>query len=79
MVAHPLGYSWWSYAINGNGNVSDLIAPHASYISLGSNKSKRLDAYRLFLSQGLEECVVKKFEPRQMATLCWEMIALRLR
>lgn len=60
MVAHPQGYPWSSYAINGSGNVSDLITPHPSYISLGSNRTERLESYRQFLGQGIEERVLEE-------------------
>ena len=58
MMALPEQYLWSSNAVNGNGNVSDLITPHPSYISLGSDRTERLGCYRQFLKQGIEESVL---------------------
>ena len=60
MVAHPQEYPWSSYASNGSGILNDLITPHPSYISLGDSKSKRLECYRQFLGEHMEESVLEE-------------------
>ena len=60
MVVHPQEYPWSSFHFNGNGIASDLVAPHPSYLSLGSNKAERLKAYRQFLEQGAEDFELKE-------------------
>ena len=59
MVAHPEEYPWSSFHFNGNGVSSDLVSPHPSYLSLGTNKAARSKAYRHFLHQGTEERELK--------------------
>jgi len=46
MVPRPGDYEWSSYLSNGEGRKSLLLTPHSEYLSLGSDKSTRLVAYR---------------------------------
>jgi putative transposase len=52
MVAHPTQYPWSSYAANAEGKKLQWLTPHGEYLALGSEESKRRDAYRqLFATQ----------------------------
>lgn len=51
MVVSPCDYRWSSYHANARGIDSDLQTPHPCYLSLGSNKSQRLRAYRQLFEQ----------------------------
>lgn len=55
MVEGPQCYPWSSYAANGAGHASTLIAPHPSYVSLGQDINERLERYRRFLDASIEE------------------------
>lgn len=46
MVEHPRQYPWSSFRVNAAGAKSDLITPHAEYMSLGGTDSSRRAAYR---------------------------------
>ena len=49
MVDHPAGYRWSSYRVNALSESDLFVTPHLTYLALGNNSSKRLDAYhRLF-------------------------------
>ena len=58
MVAHPGEYPWSSYRVNGQGEASGLIAPHALYTSLGLDGEARQAAYRDLFRNELEPAVV---------------------
>jgi putative transposase len=38
MVTHPAEYRWSSYRANAQSEFSDLITPHAQYLSLGGHR-----------------------------------------
>lgn len=46
MVAHPGEYRWSSYRANAQGEADRLIAPHSVYQVLGSDATRRVEAYR---------------------------------
>lgn len=58
MVAHPAQHRWSSYRANAQGDLDDLVSPHASYLALGSDAAKRQAAYRELVGQELAPCVV---------------------
>lgn len=60
MAKSPQEYPWSSYAVNGGGNVSNLITPHHSYVSLGNDKSERQERYRQFLGECIEDRVLEE-------------------
>ena len=52
IVQNPGEYRWSSYGINGQGEKSNLIKPHALYKGLGKSAAKKQQAYRaLFRSE----------------------------
>ena len=53
MVTHPREYAWSSYRVNGEGEASDLIAPHALYLALGATFESRMSGYRELFSHAL--------------------------
>jgi putative transposase len=61
MVAHPAQYRWSSYRVNTQGEPSELVSPHASYLALGDDAKARQIAYReLFrhqLAPGLVDAI----------------------
>jgi putative transposase len=60
MVCNPQDYPWSSFAINGNGKRSSLIAPHSSYLALGETASERLIAYARLFDNPIKESVLKR-------------------
>tara|TARA_Y100000782_G_scaffold19407_1_gene20355 strand:+ start:16734 stop:17402 length:669 start_codon:yes stop_codon:yes gene_type:complete len=45
MVEHPAEYRWSSYRVNAQGEASDIISPHPTYLALADD-SIRFEAYR---------------------------------
>jgi len=60
MVSHPGEYSWSSYQVNGQGEISELITPHPLYLDLGQNEKERHDAYRELFRYELESGEINK-------------------
>ena len=60
MVKYPQEYPWSSYAVNGDGMISSLVTPHPSYVGLGDDKQERLECYRQFLGECIEENVLEE-------------------
>lgn len=46
MIDEPGAYPWSSYPVNASGKTSDLITPHAVYLSLSSSDRERQRMYR---------------------------------
>ncbi|MFT5137083.1 MAG: putative transposase [Arenicella sp.] len=46
MVQHPGEYRWSSYGVNAQGDTSDLVTLHDSYLALGGVADSRYRAYR---------------------------------
>jgi putative transposase len=46
MTRHPSAYRWSSFAVNAQGERSNLIIPHEQYLSLGRSAEERREAYR---------------------------------
>lgn len=53
MVLAPEDYPWSSYHTNALGQTSDLLAPHATWLSLGNNDTGRQKAYRKLFDEKL--------------------------
>ncbi len=52
LVQQPQDYAWSSFHVNALGEESDLITPHAEWLSLGRDKDERRRAYHdLFKAQ----------------------------
>ena len=52
MVAHPVNYSWSSFAANAQGETDALLTPHELYCRLGRSSGERQAQYRqLFRAQ----------------------------
>lgn len=52
MIAHPIEYSWSSYAANAEGKRVAWLTPHGEYLALGVDEAARRAAYRgLFESE----------------------------
>ena len=52
MVKHPADYPWSSYRANAQGEMQEMLTPHALYRRLGRTDSERQSAYRqLFRAQ----------------------------
>ncbi|WP_077338233.1 transposase [Pseudocolwellia agarivorans] len=47
-------YSWSSYHCNGLGKLSDLVTPHALYLSIAQDQDKRLFEYRALFSRHVD-------------------------
>ena len=58
MADHPGEYRWSSYRVNGQGEASSLIRPHALYDQLGSDPAHRQAAYRELFRYQLDPGVV---------------------
>ncbi len=46
MVNAPDAYAWSSHRCSGEGRANRLVTPHAIYLALGADESRRLEAYR---------------------------------
>ncbi|HEX5128277.1 MAG TPA: transposase, partial [Usitatibacter sp.] len=55
MVGHPGRYAWSSYRNNGEGEPSELISPHGTFLALGSTPLVRQATYRAFLEVPVPE------------------------
>ena len=55
MVEHPAQYRWSSYHANAKGMADPLVTPHEMYRSLGSDKARRLEAYRALFRHAVNE------------------------
>lgn len=55
MAGHPRGYAWSSFHHNGDGKISALVAPHPSYLSLGSDEAERRKSYRSLMGANISE------------------------
>ena len=60
MVNTPGEYHWSSYQINGLGKISELCTPHHEYLRLGKNSSDRQHSYCTFLSQRVDDELLKE-------------------
>ena len=58
MVEHPADYPWSSYRVNGQGESSELLTPHAVYLALGCNDLSHVTAYRELFKHHLEPQLV---------------------
>ena len=58
MIGHPSAYRWSSFAVNAQGDQSNLITPHEQYLSLGRSADERHAAYRQLFRAGLDPYVV---------------------
>jgi len=58
MVAQPEQYTWSSYPCNALGKESELHTPHTLYLSLGMDKSERLERYRALFSAHMEKVLL---------------------
>jgi len=54
MVADPADYYWSSYSCNGLGVKSNLVTPHAEYLSLGRYPKQRCERYRALFRSALD-------------------------
>lgn len=60
MVRHPGEYPWSSYAVNGDGKNSNLIEPHYSYVSLGTDQHSQRERYKQLLEANIEDTMLQK-------------------
>ena len=70
MVAHPAEYRWSSYAANTMGRADPLIAPHATYLSLGASTNRRCEAYVALVDGRIDEAEIariRQYMQRQQA------------
>ena len=59
IVGHPRDYHWSSYRANAEGGENSCIAPHAHYLSLGSDELERRTVYRQLVAGSNQESVVQ--------------------
>lgn len=60
MVAAPGGYPWSSFGANAQGRVGSLLAPHARYLALGSDRAARASAHRALFAEALPDTLVQE-------------------
>jgi putative transposase len=58
MIRHPSAYRWSSFAVNAQGEQSNVITPHEQYLSLGRSVDERHAAYRQLFRTKLDPHVV---------------------
>lgn len=55
MVSHPGEYRWSSYAVNAQGQTTNLLTHHPLYRSLGHDPATRQYAYRELFQSSLDK------------------------
>jgi len=60
LVSAPSEYKWSSYQVNALGKTSELCLPHSIYNDLGSNKTRRLLAYRALFEKRIEQNTINE-------------------
>ena len=58
IVEHPQDYRWSSYRANALGEASELIQPHETFLSLGSDQKIRTATYRELFNNRLDTQLV---------------------
>ena len=59
IVSLPGEYRWSSFNSNTGKKISDLITPHANYLSLGKTEAARLSAYRRLFQDAIDNDDIK--------------------
>ena len=62
LVDQPEDYRWSSYAINAQGEPSNLIQPHAAYLKLGKQPVQRVAAYRALFDTPQDKQLVDEIQ-----------------
>lgn len=60
MVKHPSEYPWSSFKSNALGKPSNLLTPHESWLTLGSDSKSRLLNYQRLFEEALEQSQIDK-------------------
>ena len=60
LVNIPEDYEWSSYRCNGMGVESNLCSPHEVYLGLGVSKLERLNCYRKYFDNAIEDVELAK-------------------
>jgi putative transposase len=55
MVTRPQDYQWSSFRFNGEGEDSDFLIPHSSYVGLGDTFMERLTSYNALITSHMDE------------------------
>ena len=55
MVPHPADYRWSSYRTNAQGTPSSYVTPHACYLALDQDTSRRQYHYRCLFENNLDK------------------------
>jgi len=61
MVGSPAGYRWSSHAANGLGGDDPLLTPHAEYLALADEPTKRCRGYLGLFASGKDEALTSAF------------------
>jgi putative transposase len=55
MVTRPKDYQWSSFRFNGEGENSEFLIPHSSYVGLGGTVMERLKSYNALIKSHMDE------------------------
>jgi len=55
MVNHPARYSWSSHAVNSGARCDPLLSPHAEFLALALERTKRCAAYRALFETQIDQ------------------------